>query len=207
MKKYKKRILLFIFILVIIFLSQFELYPRRDTFYVESSSIKNLNYLNSIQKLEGIDPTEYPAKVHELDRGSFVSFGYRFFKNPVPFLPNDEIYEKLTFSLDASLVKDQTVFTLPDSRLSVVYSSGASAWPETGCHGYPESGEIKIRKFENVYLINWKMIIKCLHFNRDSLDTVRVVYNGIFHKKKFEEMNAYLGAPTNNAYEATYPKK
>jgi len=126
----------------------YESVDKEDKFFVRDAAVLDPLYLISLESwTQRVSDLHEPTGVaaHRLKPASGAVFGYRFFSSGDVLTVDDERYKKLTVWYSGGIPKSLEEITLGDTtRALVIYSRGGSAWPESGCSGFVNSGLLRI---------------------------------------------------------------
>ncbi|MBI2519296.1 MAG: hypothetical protein HYV97_02715 [Bdellovibrio sp.] len=183
--------------------------PKYDRVYIKNGDFFNFNHLNKIYDMSYEQQRKagnYPAEVHRLKKGESVILIYRYFHEPDIMIFDDEIYRKLTISLDNNLIKKGKII-LPNPGVRAVYSDGGAAWPEAGCHGYASKGSVEILGIDEELTVRIDLGFSFDQFgeaNSAYCDAKTFNSTETFKLIEFSELSPYMGAKAEYPYEATY---
>src|SRR5574341_1039325 len=127
---------------------------KTDSFFVRNATIQDFGHLERVKELEDKErrlesvrfyERVYGVGIHRISSGNGLVLGYRWYSNGELNAIDDEFYKKLTIFIPSDAVESGKVYDLSNQPVVVLYSSGGSAWPRSGCHGFIVEGWVVFR--------------------------------------------------------------
>jgi hypothetical protein len=184
-----------------------------DTFYILNASLRNPEYLyeleNRLAKEDAYRVLDETPSVyaHRLKRGGGTILAYRWFSRGGSYVMDDERFEKITIWLPELPSERVSTFDISDrTSVIVVYTKGASAWPDIACSGYLNAGQLIVRRKGKRLVVTVEGTLQPLAVLAFANPCNSRTIENEFHATEIDhhELTTWLGKPGSHPYYETY---
>lgn len=189
---------------------------KSDSFFVQQAELKDSHlFEHERARMEAGEEIEFDEILyrvigHQLKKGSGTILGYRWYSNGSAGIIDDELYRKLTVWIPERFANKPGLLQInSDTGIVAIYSSGASAWPRSGCHGQIQSGSLHLEWGARQLKAKIEGVISYISdpLWKDQACTPPVIQEEYtFDRLEFEELTPWLGLPGKHIYDETYRK-
>jgi hypothetical protein len=199
-------------VLLIAGLLLYQSIDKEDSFVLENAEFQEAGYLRRLDSIKRptilrLKDEEFPVSAHRLKRGSGTILAWRFYSNGELFTIDDEDYRKITVWIAGPPPSSPTTISLGDeSNVILIFSHGASAWPDIECCGYGTSGAITVTPVGRRFIVAIKAQITAQGTRGKQCSSEPV--DRTFNPKPipFERLTPWLGSAgrPGHPYDETY---
>lgn len=183
--------------------------PKTDRIWIRNADFQSIDLkkiAEQSKKKEYENPPSYRELNiygHRIKAGKGVVIGYRFFHDVLPFVFDDEIYEKVTIWMPELVGGTYDLSNAGAPK--VYYSKGGAAWPEGECSSDNLAGKISVESIEgSLVKVGLDLTGECTRHAWKENAKVSFKDIGYYEAKQLNELTPWLGAQGEHPYDETY---
>ena len=183
---------------------------HEDAFFIAGAELVDAAYLSRLDRRSrddaARDRTQYGVFAHRIHAGRGTVIAYRRYDAGERMTVDDETFEKMTLWLKSSVPGDATFDLSREDGVVAIYSTGGSAWPQSGCSGYLTVGTVTIAAEGSQLRVSVDARLQPSGNSRihDYCHPAHVRVNFIAGAIDMAQLTPWLGAAAEDVYDETY---
>jgi hypothetical protein len=146
-------------------------------------------------------------EAHRIVEGKGAVFSRRTYDRGSPLVIDDEEFEILSWV--ATKIDTDESLEVERDGVQVLYSWGASAFPDQACTGVASSGRLDLeQRSEGAVHVRLDLRITANARGASAVECpdVEIIDEGLYEARAVSDLTPWLGAPFEHPYDASYPR-